>query len=123
MMLFERLKCEFEFVDDRGSLVQLAHNGYEQINVLYTKKGVLRGGHYHKDTKEVFYIISGAVQVELKNGTEYVDETFAKGDFFLIQPYTIHSMSFLEDTTMVAMYEHAVERKNGEKDIFPALTM
>jgi len=49
----------FTFNDDRGTLVQLVHEGYKQMNVVTSKKGVFRGGHYHKMNREVFYIISG----------------------------------------------------------------
>ena len=58
-MLINILKPDFTFNDDRGTLVQLVHEGYSQMNVVTSKKGVFRGGHYHKINREVFYIISG----------------------------------------------------------------
>ena len=69
-MMYEILKTDFKFKDIRGSLTQLAHNGWEQINVLITHKDVFRGGHYHKKTKEAFYVISGELVVTFtdKNG-------------------------------------------------------
>lgn len=108
-------KTDFEFSDDRGTLVQLIHEGYRQVNVITSKKGVSRGGHFHKENEEAFYIISGASRVVV-NGKEY---TFKSGDFFCIEANDLHSFHFLEDTVLVSMYSNGVENINGEKDIYP----
>lgn len=118
MELFERIKPDFQFSDQRGSLVQLVHQGYEQVNVLTTKAGVTRGGHYHKRSTEAFFVVSGQVTVEFKKDTEAQTETFSEGEFFRIFPFVSHTMSFPEDTVLVAMYDRAVEQADGTKDIF-----
>lgn len=107
-------RTDFEFTDARGTLVQLIHEGFRQVNVITSKKGVFRGGHYHKENSEAFYIISGALRVTV-NGTEY---TFGAGDFFEIEPNDLHSFYFQEDTILVSMYSAGVEKENGEKDIY-----
>ena len=52
------IKPDFVFEDERGSLVQLVHEGYKQINVVTSKAGVKRGRHYHKLNREGFYVVS-----------------------------------------------------------------
>jgi len=118
IMLYQIIKPDFELQDHRGSLVQLVHKGYKQINILATKQGVVRGGHYHKYCKEAFYIISGSVNVILSKDNEKERRCFTEGDFFEIMPFTVHSMSFPEDCVMAVLYDHAVEDEAGEKDIF-----
>lgn len=119
MKMIEEKKVDFSYVDDRGSLNQLVHCGYEQINVLYTKKGVERGGHFHKQSTECFFVVSGSVVVTAKrDGSEKI-YTFSKDSFFQVNPYVIHSMYFPEDCIMVAMYDKCVELGDGTKDIFP----
>lgn len=108
------IKKDFCFEDDRGSIVQLIHQGYKQINVITSKKDVFRGGHYHEQNEEAFYIVSGSVKVVV-NGKEFL---FASGDFFGIEPYDMHSFYFLEDTILVSMYSNGVELPNGRKDIY-----
>ena len=61
--MLKRITTDFRFEDSRGTIVQLIHEGYSQINVITSKKGVFRGGHYHKDNNEAFYIISGKLEV------------------------------------------------------------
>lgn len=108
------IEKDFQFSDDRGCLVQLIHNGYRQINVIISKKGVTRGGHYHKENKEAFYVISGQLTVTV-NGTVY---QFKEGAFFGIEENDLHSFFFEKDTVLVSMYSGCVERPDGTKDIY-----
>ena len=117
-MLIELLKPNFSFKDERGSLVQLVRKGYNQVNVIFSKKNVLRGFHFHKENNEAFYIISGSLRLSVSKDGVYEDYTFKAGDMFLIPPFVDHSFLFLEDTLKVSMYDIGVEKKDGTKDIF-----
>lgn len=118
MALYERKQPDFEFADARGSLTQLVHRGYTQINVLESRKGVTRGGHYHKISREAFFVVEGSVDVTLKRGEEREQVTFSKGEFFQFSPYVVHSMYFPEDCILFAMYDIPVENEDGTKDIY-----
>ena len=117
MELVRVLHTDFEFADERGTLTQLVHEGFRQINVLTTKRGVTRGGHFHRVCREAFYVISGSVEVTLKNAERTATAVFHKGDFFAVEPYISHSMFFPEDCVMVQMYDPPVEQPDGGKDI------
>lgn len=117
-MLIERLKPDFEHVDERGSLIQLVRRGYSQVNVITSAGGVFRGGHYHKMNTEAFYMIKGRCSVTArKDGIEETEE-FVAGDFFRIGPYVSHDFDYLEDAVLVSMYSLGVELDNGEMDSF-----
>lgn len=117
----KKLNPDFYFKDDRGKLIQLVHEGVEQINVLVSNKGVHRGGHYHTKSIESFFVISGSVEVTIhdKEGNGVDTHTFRPDDYFCIEPGEAHSMYFPEDCTMVVMYDKWIEA-TGEKDIHPA---
>ena len=112
--MLKTIKTDFNFYDDRGTITQLIHNGYSQINVITSRKGVVRGGHYHKRIEEAFYIVSGELTVTVNGETA----RFKSGDFFGIEAYDMHSFNFLEDTVLVSMYSRGVELEDGTKDIF-----
>lgn len=112
--MLKRLVCDFSHVDERGTLVQLVHNGWKQFNVITSKKGTVRGGHYHKLNREAFYIISGALEIQVNQECA----KFGPGDFFSIEPFDMHSFYFLEDTVLVSMYSQGVEMADGTKDIY-----
>lgn len=115
--MVEILKTDFEHIDTRGRLIQLAHERYEQVNVLISNDEAQRGGHYHKEIREAFYIISGSVFLTAKQDDKTQEYYFSAGDFFEIEPFTIHSMRFPEYCVMVQMYSKSVERPDGTKDI------
>lgn len=118
-MLFELLSPDFCHQDDRGSLVQLVHDGYRQINVITSRAGMIRGGHYHKKNYEAFYVVSGSCEVTfVKDGTQEV-QAFETGDFFQIAPYVGHVFRYPQDTILIGLYDRGIEEEDGEKDIFP----
>lgn len=112
------IKPEFEFTDERGSITQLCHEKWSQVNFFTSKKGVFRGGHYHKLNREAFYIINGAIEIKLEKDNQIKTVTVKANDFFAIEPYTIHSFNFLENSLMITMYDLGVENKDGTKDIY-----
>ena len=118
MGLYEIMKPEFEFSDQRGQLKQLVHVGWKQVNVLITNAGVVRGVHYHKISREAFFLISGSVDVKFRNGNEYAERHFEKGEFFLVLPGAVHELSFPEDCVMIQLYDIPVEQDDGSKDIY-----
>ncbi len=118
MSLYEKLNVDFEYADNRGKLIQLIHDGYRQVNVLRTNKGVTRGGHYHKICRETFFVISGSVEVSFRYHEQLESVIFQACDFFCINPYVVHSMFFPEDCIMVQMYNVPVEQQDGTKDIY-----
>lgn len=118
MELYNVLKPDFNFEDDRGLLCQLIHDGWKQTNVLVTNASVVRGVHYHKISKEAFYVISGSVNVRFRKGDETASTHFSKGDFFMVMPGVVHELSFPTDCVMVQLYDIPVENENGKKDIY-----
>ena len=118
MSLIKRIQTDFSFQDDRGYLVQLVHRGYNQVNVIKSNKGVIRGGHYHKKNDEVFYVISGEVHLRAKKDGVEEKCVFYQGEFFLVPKYTIHEFYYPEETLCVSMYDIGVENTDGTKDIF-----
>lgn len=117
-MLMERINVDFEHKDKRGTLTQLVHKGYSQINVVTSKSGVFRGGHYHELNTEAYYIVVGSCKVTARKGNEQETEIFKAGDFFRIGPYIIHDFDYLEDSILVTMYSLGVELGGGRMDSY-----
>ena len=98
-------KIEFENVDERGWFRQVTSGPWKQMNVSLTKKGYVRGGHFHRITKECFYILDGEVELQVNNVQTGEQSTyrFQKGDSFIIEPYENHTLTALSDTLMIAL--------------------
>lgn len=117
--MVEVLEPNFKFSDERGSLTQLVREGYRQVNIITSKAGIIRGGHYHKLNREAFYIIKGSLDLIVSRDDINKKYHFSKGEMFAISPLTAHAFDFPEDTIMISMYDKGVEMENGEKDIYP----
>ncbi len=119
-MLIEFIKPDFSFSDDRGSIFQLVHDGWKQVNYIASLPGARRGGHYHKDNKEAFYVISGGFTLTAERPETNETETheIKTGDFFTIAPGVKHSFAYHEPTQMISFYDQGVEKPDGTKDIF-----
>lgn len=121
MKLIEILVPDFENNDCRGSLIQLVRRGYSQVNVVESKAGVYRGGHFHKLNTEAYYVIEGKCKVSASRDDMTETKVFSKGDFFRMAPCVSHGFEYMDDTIMVTMYSLGVELENGEKDIYEGI--
>ena len=117
-MMIKYLEPDFKFENETGLLVQLVHEGWQQVNVLVSAKGSTRGGHFHKVSREAFYIVSGKCKLILETTEEKEENDLKPGDMFLVSPFQKHTFVFEEDTVMVSMYDMCVEKEDGSKDIY-----
>lgn len=117
-MLIQRIRPDFEHKDDRGTLIQLIRKGYSQLNIVTSKRGVFRGGHYHKLNTEAFYVMQGKCKVTAYQGSEKESQVFSQGDFFYIGPYVTHDFDYMEDSILVTMYSLGIELDNGRMDMY-----
>lgn len=116
--MYTIMQPDFIHEDERGSLVQLLHDGWRQVNVIFSKGNTVRGGHYHKQNREAFYIISGSCEVTLSLGGEEQTRIFKSGDYFAIEKNTGHSFKYLEDTLLIGLYDIGVEDTPGGYSTF-----
>lgn len=112
--LISFVKPEFKHADDRGCLLQLVSQGWKQVNVIHSAKGSIRGGHYHKNNKELFYVVSGAFRLILDRGKKHAEYPITKGMMFVIPADVMHTFEYLEDTVVVACYDHGVNQPQGQ---------
>lgn len=112
------IKPDFVFEDERGSLVQLFREGFKQVNVVFSKAGVVRGNHFHRLNREGFYVVDGSFSLEVyKDGLPHEKYEFKKDDMFIIEPFVMHSFCYHENTTLIGFYDNGVELEDGTKDI------
>lgn len=126
MCLVQELTLCFEHKDPRGCLVQLIRGGYSQVNFIESFQNAVRGFHYHKFNKEVFYVISGKIEIDVwkidesekADFSSYEEHIFQKGDFFGINSYTAHVFIYLTDSAIISMYDKGVEIDEYRRDIY-----
>ncbi len=118
MSLIEFIQPDFAFHNAAGSLKQLVHDGWKQVNVISSVRNSVRGGHYHRYNEEAFYIISGSFRLEVWCGEIREEYQIKEGDFFLINKNVFHTFEYYEDTLLVSLYSSGVELSENTKDIW-----
>lgn len=116
--LIQILQPDFTFKDERGCLTQLVHEGQRQVNVVTTRGGVFRGGHYHKENVETFYVVYGRFRFTAERDGRREEQEFVTGDMFQVDPYVLHGFEYLEDSLVVALYDKGVEHADGTIDSY-----
>ena len=104
----KRLKSNFKFSDKRGLFIEVwKSKRWKRMNYLFCKKGYIRGGHYHKKSSELFFIIEGACEVNVINlKTNKKNKLKVKAeDIFVIEPYELHYIKALRDSKIIAVLD------------------
>ena len=105
--------------DERGYIMGVINDGlWREVNYIETGAGVARGGHYHKGTKEGFFIIDGKIKVtlaDLKKGTKKT-MSVGRNDFFVVEPGVLHTFVTLEKARWINMLSKAMSEES--KDIY-----
>jgi quercetin dioxygenase-like cupin family protein len=108
------------FTDDRGTIADIFYS--EEINhvgVIVSKKGAVRGNHFHKKTTQHTYLVSGAMAYYWKtdDGAAGV-YNMAPGDLITSGPNEVHSMRFTEDSVIIVFSQGLRGGKDYEADTF-----
>jgi quercetin dioxygenase-like cupin family protein len=106
--------------DDRGFISDIIEN--EQINAvtfISIKKGKVRGNHYHKDTMQYNYVISGVVELITKfPGKKKNKAILEKGDTAYTEPKEEHALYAVEDAELLIFTRGPRGGKEYESDTF-----
>jgi quercetin dioxygenase-like cupin family protein len=82
-----------QFTDARGRMLGVINDGqWEEINYVTSAPGCVRGGHYHRDTRELFLLIDGTVRVRVRplDCAATQEQTLGPGSIFVIEPLEVH---------------------------------
>ena len=118
------------YEDMRGSLKKLLmisqlneDEKIEEIYVLFSNQGSVRGNHYHKETLEYFSVISGKAKVALKNlETGAFEEMIlsASNNIILkVPPNVVHAFKNEEEEPFIMIAISSKEYNKDATDTFP----
>jgi dTDP-4-dehydrorhamnose 3,5-epimerase len=117
------------FEDKRGSLKKILmksqlnkNEKIEEVYLLYSDKGSVRGNHYHKKTLEYFVVVSGNAKVALKNiNTGILEEFYISSSnnvVLKIPPNVVHAFKNEEDQLLIMLAISSKEYNKLDTDTF-----
>ena len=83
--MYKIIENYFSFKDERGEIKGLINfENWQEVNCITSYKGTVRGGHYHKKTKEAIIVLSGKIKVDIRKNSESECFVIEKGDVILL---------------------------------------
>jgi len=119
----EITKIEPAFVDERGSIWDLlTAENVHHVGFLISKKGSVRGKHYHKEQKQYTLILNGKVRIVVKNlldaNAKLETHDLQKMEMMLFPPFHYHSIEALEDSECLVFTSKSRAGTGYEDDTF-----
>jgi len=117
-MEVHRVKTSFE--DARGAIVDIiANEPVEYATLITSKKGAVRANHYHKDTFQFLYVLSGKLMVRGQMPDGPVQEAIMEaGDLIVNVPEERHAFEALEDSAFLVLTRGPRGGDDYEKDTY-----
>ena len=108
------------FIDARGEIIDLLENeNINAVTVITFKKGAVRANHYHKQTTQWNYVISGCIRlVSQMPGAPTSEVVMRPGDLVATGPNERHALQGLEDSTLMVFTKGPRGGKEYESDTY-----
>lgn len=112
---------KINFQDKRGTITDIFTNDCkDHATLIFSKKGALRGNHYHKKSTQYTFVISGELtMLSQKIGQKKVfKHTLKPNDLMVHLPMEAHTLIATSDTIFLAFVDGLRGGKNYEKDTY-----
>jgi quercetin dioxygenase-like cupin family protein len=114
-------KKEINFEDARGTITDIfAHHPIDHATIIFTKKGGIRGNHYHKLSAQHDYLISGSFEVygQKVGAREITKSIWVPGEFITWEPNEAHEFIAREDSLWITFVKGLRGGEDFEKDTY-----
>lgn len=113
-------KISPKFRDPRGEITDILENiPFDSATVITCRPGAVRGNHYHKETVQYLYILSGHIlyRTKLPDGT-LIDSDLKPGDLILTEEFESHAMQAKEESSFLVLTRGPRQGGNYEHDTY-----
>lgn len=114
------VKKKVVFEDDRGKILDVLENEtIDSVTIITSKKGAVRGNHYHKESIQYTYVLSGGLRLFTQMPGEEIKARLLKpGDLAFTPPLEKHALVAEEDSEILVLTRGPRAGKNYEADTF-----
>ena len=117
-MDIEKIKTAFD--DERGEIKDVLERvDIDCVTLITSKKGAVRGNHYHKESEQYVFLLSGKMRfLTQMPGKELEEAITVSGDLVFTPPFERHTMIAIEDSTFIVFTRGPRGGKDYEKDTY-----
>lgn len=96
---------KFVFKDERGKITDImGKEVIEYVTIISSKKGAIRGNHYHKKSVQYTFVLKGRLKLLTQIGNKKIDtKTIKEGDLVHTPPMEKHALVALEDSELLVL--------------------
>ncbi len=101
--------------EERGEFVQVAYQeAMHHLAAFEIRKGFSRGGHYHKNKEQIFYVFRGKIKASFldMDTLQKEEKILEKGDKIRVNPRCGHLFYGLEDTLVIEYSPQVYEKED-----------
>lgn len=98
-------RCKIANNDERGAIMDIVQSRpFDHATLIHSVGGARRGDHYHKETTQSVFVISGslAALAKMPDGELEYDYIYA-GDLLTNEPNEIHALIARENTLFLVL--------------------
>jgi len=106
--------------DERGRITDVLENEtIEHVTLISSKKGAIRGNHYHKESVQYTFVLKGSLKLLTQMpGGEVETAIIGPGDLAFTPPMEKHALVALEDSEFLILTRGPRGGQNYEKDTY-----
>jgi len=115
------IKKQENFRDFRGTITDIfVSEPHEHCSIIFTKKGGIRGNHYHKLSRQFDFLVSGKMEVygQVMGGKVIKKELWLPNSLVIWEPNEAHEFIALKDSVFVTFVDGPRGGDNFEKDTY-----
>ena len=114
----EKITYYMHTLDQRGEFLVLTNQGNcQEVNLVKTQAGQIRGNHFHVKINEFIFLLSGQVKVELWDCNDLNKKSsliLNAGEGIKITPYILHRCHYLEDSVHIQLLDTPFNSENQD---------
>jgi quercetin dioxygenase-like cupin family protein len=106
--------------DERGSISDILNAKINHIGIITTEKGAIRANHYHKNSIQYCYVLSGKFEVLVAKPDKKADVeriVLGPGELIKISPGIIHRFRAIEKSDIIEITSESREGARYEDDV------
>lgn len=102
--------------DKRGIILELFRGNFSQCNLMQMKKGSAWGNHYHKKTREYFYLIKGQIKVNFQDikTKKKISKIIKSGHDFTVMTYILHTIEVQKSSLCLVLYSQKFQNNHPD---------
>lgn len=116
----ETKQLKIAFSDARGTITDILDNvDLNSVSLITSKKGVVRGNHFHKKTVQYLFVLKGRLEYVSRKGNGPVcRKVLSAGGLAVSPPGEAHTIKTLESTAFLALSRGPRHGGNYEADTY-----